>query len=149
MGWANKAYLPFTGGTLKGNLQFSNSARIDCINGNTVLSDRGCFEIRANADKPLIFSSGSGTKRLLSFYGYDAGSPDKRKENAYISAGGEGYFKNVYSGGKELATKDYVDANAGGSSEGAIAKSGSNTNPTLAKGELYLCTTDNTLRVGV
>ena len=36
------------------------------------------------------------------------------------------------------------------SSEGAIAKSGSNTNPTLAKtGELYLCTTDNTLRVGI
>ena len=57
--------------------------------------------------------------------------------------------KSVYSNGKELATKEYVDANAGGSSEGAIAKSGSNTNPTLAKGELYLCTTDNTLRVGI
>ena len=58
--------------------------------------------------------------------------------------------KKVYSNGKELATKEYVDANAGGgSSEGAIAKSGTNTNPTLAKGELYLCTTDNTLRVGI
>ena len=111
--------------------------------------NRGCFELRATADKPIIFSSGSGANRLLSFYGFDSGATDKRSEKAYITAGGEARFNGVYSKGKELATKEYVDANAGGSSEGAIAKSGSNTNPTLAKGELYLCTTDNTLRVGV
>ena len=160
MGWADNkyaqasnlsSYLPVAGGTLTGNLQFSGGARIDCNNGNTVLHDRGCFELRATADKPIIFSSGSGANRLLSFYGFDSGATDKRSEKAYITAGGEARFKGVYSNGKELATKEYVDANAGGgtSSEGAIAKSGSNTNPTLAKGELYLCTTDNTLRVGI
>ena len=158
MGWADNkyaqasnlsSYLPVAGGTLTGNLQFSGGARIDCNNGNTVLSGRGCFEIRATSDKPLIFSSGSGANRLLSFYGFDSGATDKRSEKAYITAGGEARFNGVYSKGKELATKEYVDANAGGSSEGAIAKSGTNTNPTLAKGELYLCTTDNTLRVGI
>ena len=157
MGWADNkyaqasnlsSYLPVAGGTLTGNLQFSGGARIDCNNGNTVLHDRGCFELRATADKPIIFSSGSGANRLLSFYGFDSTATDKRSEKAYITAGGEARFNGVYSKGKELATKEYVDANAG-SSEGAIAKSGSNTNPTLAKGELYLCTTDNTLRVGV
>ena len=157
MGWADNkyaqasnlsSYLPVAGGTLTGNLQFSGGARIDCNNGNTVLHNRGCFELRATADKPIIFSSGSGANRLLSFYGFDSGATDKRSEKAYITAGGEARFNGVYSKGKELATKEYVDANAG-SSEGAIAKSGSNTNPTLAKGELYLCTTDNTLRVGV
>ena len=158
MGWADNKYaqasnlsnyLPKTGGTLTGNLQFSGGARIDCNNGNTVLHDRGCFELRATSDKPIIFSSGSGANRLLSFYGFDSGATDKRSEKAYITAGGEARFNGVYSKGKELATKEYVDANAGGSSEGAIARSGSDTNPTLAKGELYLCTTDNTLRVGI
>ena len=158
MGWADNkyaqssslsSYLPLSGGTITGKLSFATNARIDCNNSNTVLSERGCFELRANADKPLIFSSGSGSKKLLSFYGYDDKAPDKRSEKAYISAGGEARFNGVYSNGKELATKEYVDANAGGSSEGAIAKSGTNTNPTLAKGELYLCTTDNTLRVGI
>ena len=159
MGWADNkyaksselsSYLPLKGGKLTGNLSFGNNARIDCNNGSTVLSGRGCFELRANAEKPLIFSSGSGSKKLLSFYGYDGSAEDNKSEKAYITAGGEARFKKVYSNGKELATQEYVDANAGGgSSEGAIAKSGSNTNPTLAKGELYLCTTDNTLRVGI
>ena len=158
MGWADNkyaqssslsSYLPLSGGTLTGNLSFANNVRIDASTGSTVLSGRGCFELRANSDKPLIFSSGSGSKKLLSFYGYDDKAQDKRGEKAYITAGGEARFKSVYSSGKELATKEYVDANAGGSSEGAIARSGSDTNPTLKKGELYLCTTDNTLRVGV
>ena len=52
------SYLPLKGGILTGNLQFSGGARIDCNNGNTVLSNRGCFELRATSDKPIIFSSG-------------------------------------------------------------------------------------------
>ena len=124
MGWADNkyalksdipapdttSYLPITGGKLTGNLSFGNNARIDCNNGSTVLSGRGCFELRANAEKPLIFSSGSGSKKLLSFYGYDGSQPDNKGEKAYITAGGEARFKGVYSNGKELATKEYVDA---------------------------------------
>ena len=104
MGWADNkyaqasnlsSYLPVAGGTLTGNLQFSGGARIDCNNGNTVLSGRGCFEIRATSDKPIIFSSGSGANRLLSFYGFDSGATDKRSEKAYITAGGEARFNGV------------------------------------------------------
>ena len=99
---------------MTGKLSFATNARIDCNNSNTVLSERGCFELRATADKPIIFSSGSGAKKLLSFYGFDDGATDKRSEKAYITAGGDAYFKKVYSNNKELATKEYVDANAGG-----------------------------------
>ena len=147
-GWSNRTYLPLSGGTITGKLSFATNARIDCNNSNTVLSERGCFELRANADKPLIFSSGSGSKKLLSFYGYDDKAPDKRSEKAYISAGGEARFNGVYSNGKELATKEYVDANAGGGGGGAIANSGTNENPSLKTGELYLCTKNNTLYIG-
>ena len=86
--------------------------------------------------------------KLLSFYGFDDKATDKREEKAYITAGGEGYFKNVYSGGKQLATKEYVDANAGGGGGGAIANSGTDENPSLKTGELYLCTKNNTLYIG-
>ena len=48
----------------------------------------------------------------------------------------------------DVVTKGYFDAHIQGS-EGAVAKSGTNTNPSLKQGELYLCTTDNTLRVGL
>ena len=55
MGWAdNKStqvkpqqLFAGAGGTLTGNLPFSGGARIDCNNGNAVLHDRGCFELRA------------------------------------------------------------------------------------------------------
>ena len=160
MGWADNkyaksselsSYLPIKGGKLTGNLSFGNGARIDCNNGSTVLSGRGCFELRlmpisrsslvlAAAAKSCFPSTGSTTDQLTT----------TRAKRHISLPGGEARFKSVYSNGKELATKEYVDANAGGgASEGAIAKSGSNTNPTLAKGELYLCTTDNTLRVGI
>ena len=158
MGWADNKYaqasnlsnyLPVAGGTLTGNLQFTGGARIDCNNGNTVLHDRGCFELRATADKPLIFSSGSGAtgcfRSTASTTRQQIKGVKKRISPLVVKLDSRVFYSN----GKELATKEYVDANAGGSSEGAIAKSGSNTNPTLAKGELYLCTTDNTLRVGV
>ena len=157
MGWADNkyaqssdlsSYLPLKGGKLTGNLSFGNNARIDCNNGSTVLSGRGCFELRANAEKPLIFSSGSGSKKLLSFYGYDGSADDNKSEKAYITAGGEARFNGVYSNGKELATKEYVDANAGGGGGGAIANSGTNENPSLKTGELYLCTKNNTLYIG-
>ena len=61
MGWADNkyaqasnlsSYLP-VGRNLTGNLQFSGGARIDCNNGNTVLSNRGCFELLATVDKPI------------------------------------------------------------------------------------------------
>ena len=120
--------MPFAGGTLTGNLQFSGGARIDCNNGNSVLHDRGCFELRATADKPIIFSSGSGTNKLLSFYGFDDGATDRRSEKAYVTAGGEARFTFIPMA-KELATKEYVDANAGGGG-GAIANSGTNETPT-------------------
>ena len=158
MGWADNkyaqafqtsaAYLPVAGGTLTGNLQFSGGARIDCNNGNTVLHDRGCrsFGPLPTNRSSLVFS---GANRLFSSYGSDSGATDKRSEKAYITVVAKPCPTVSHSKGKELATKEYVDANAGGSSEGAIAKSGSNTNPTLAKGEPVSCTIDNTLRVGV
>ena len=116
------SYLPLSGGKLTGDLQFASNRKIDCNNGSTVLHDRGCFELRANSDKPLIFSSGSGSKKLLSFYGYDKEAQDNKSEKAYITAGGEARFKKVYSDGKELATKEYVNTNA---NEISISKKGS------------------------
>ena len=119
MGWADNkyaqssslsSYLPLAGGTLTGNLSFGNNARIDCNNSNTVLHGRGCFELRAAAAKPLIFSSGSGSNKLVAFYGYDGSADDNKSEKAYITAAGEARFNGVYSNGKELATKEYVDA---------------------------------------
>jgi len=49
-------------------------------------------------------------------------------------------------------TKEYVDGEIAkidsGASEGAIARSGTNQNPTLQTGELYLCTSNKTLLIG-
>ena len=89
MGWADNkyalksdipapdttSYLPVSGGTLA--IFNSPVARIDCNNGNTVLSNRGCFELQTASDKQIIFSSGSGANRLLSFYGSTAGQQTK------------------------------------------------------------------------
>ena len=148
LSYAEGKYFNKNGGTLGGKLSFANNGFIDANTGNTVLHGRGCFELRSSADKPLIFSSGSGSKRLVSFYGYDGSADDNKSEKAYITAGGDARFKGVYANGKELATKEYVDANAGGGGGGAIANSGTNENPSLKTGELYLCTKNNTLYIG-
>ena len=50
--------------------------------------------------------------------------------------------------GKPLATEEYVDSKISEGGGGAIARSGTDENPTLEKGELYLCTTNNTLLIG-
>ena len=158
-GWANNTYatkasvadcLKLSGGTMTGSIKFTGGSSIDANGSNSVLSGRGCLDIKANADRPIIMSSGSGHKPLLAFYGYDNSATDKRKETAHITAGGLAYFQKTYSGGKELATKEYVDQNAGGGGgSGAIANSGNSSNPNLQRGELYFRTTDNTLLIGI
>jgi len=49
---------------------------------------------------------------------------------------------------RHAATKEYVDEEIAKAGGGAIARSGTDENPTLATGELYLCTTNNTLLIG-
>ena len=83
--------MPTSGGTLSGKLSFENNGRIDCNNGNSVLHGRGCFELRASAERPIIFSSGSGRKNRFHF-GND-GSDDNKLENAYRTSWGEARFK--------------------------------------------------------
>ena len=110
------SYLPIKGGELTGNLQFLVARGLT----QATYGSDCCFEF-CYFRHPPIFSSGSGANDF-SFYGFDSDNGNTSLEKAYITAGGEAR-NGVYSKGKELANKEYVDANAGGSSEGAIAKS--------------------------
>ena len=160
MGWADNKYAQssdlFSYLPLKGGEKLMATFRSETTPRQDRLQQRQYCPLAVavssfsfNAEKPLIFSSGSGSKKLLSFYGYDGSADDNKSEKAYITASGEARFKKVYSSGKELATKEYVDANAGGGGGGAVARTGSSQSPSLVKGELYLRTTDNALLIGI
>ena len=91
-----------------GNLSFTSGGTIDATS-STALSGRASLDIRTAADHPVVISSGSGYKKILSFYGFDGNQDDNRGETAYINADGKAYFNAVYANDEELATKTYVD----------------------------------------
>ena len=104
---------------MKGNIKFSNGI-IDANTSNTSLSGRAGLEIRVHQDHPLAFTSGSGYKEMISFWGYDgADKDDKRRKNATISADGSAKFKSlsIWKDGeytKKVATEEYVQDALGG-----------------------------------
>ena len=125
----------FTGSWSRTNIDrqsaLSGYARIDCNNGNAVSpiavvlsfgllpTSRSSLALAAVATS--CFRSTATTRQQQT----------TSSEKAYITAGGQARFKKVYSNGKELATKDYVDANGGGH-EGAISDQ-ANTNPDVGE----------------
>ena len=124
------------------------------INGDVVLKGRLDIKKPQSSDK-------ADNSFMIHAPMWDA-QEEKTKQGVllkdYRPKSGEKYSSSIWYYGlidkpNSIITRqyleDYVAANAPKPAEGAIAKSGTDTNPTLKTGELYLCTTDNTLRVGV
>jgi hypothetical protein len=115
-------YLPLNGGTMTGHITTPHNinmrgGRIDASHSSSsVLSGRGCLDIRSHADKPIIISSGSSYQPLLEFYHYDNSAPDNKAKIAGINANGNAYFNNVFVGAdnKKLATEEFVGTSADG-----------------------------------
>ena len=115
---ATKTYadgkLSKTGGTMTGGIKFSNGI-IDANTSNTNLSGRAGLEVRAHQDHSIAFTSGSGYKEMISFWGYDGSDKDdKRRKNATIGADGSAKFSNltIWKNGeysKKVATEEYVN----------------------------------------
>ena len=81
--------------SIGGNLSFSNGGTINVSSGNTVLSGRASLDIKTAADYPVVISSGSSYKKVLSIYGFDNSQDDNRGETAYVNADGSAVFSNV------------------------------------------------------
>ena len=108
-------YLPLNGGTMTGHIYtphniFFRGGRIDAsADSSSVLSNRGCLDIRSHAERPIIISSGSTYQPILAFYAYNSAYADNKEKTAEIKANGNAYFNNVYVQNEKLATEDYVD----------------------------------------
>ena len=102
-------YIEKKGGTMTGPLKFDAGSRIDANTNVTSLSGRAGLQFRVNADHPVAFCSGSSYKPIISIFGYNQTEPDKAEKTAEIKANGNAFFTDVFSGGKKLATQEYVE----------------------------------------
>ena len=80
-------FLPITGGTMLGNLEFGGGAEIKAT-GTSSLDNRVSLNINAAGGKPVGISSGSSFESALSIFGYDNGSPNNRKQVINLKANG-------------------------------------------------------------
>ena len=159
MGYADEK-LPKTGGTMTGT--FSMQRQDDVSYWNYIDSKTPKAWVGGDSDEAkatqkvhgLILKIGdtnsykqqfkiTGRSNKDLFKIFDDG---KANANFYGNLGAT----EIKQDGKKVATEEYVDSKVaeGGNSGGAIARSGTDENPTLETGELYLCTTNNTLLIG-
>ena len=152
MGYADEK-LSKTGGTLTGELKLKRTD--DASYWNYISSETPTAWHQEQKNHGLILKVGTTNSFKQQFK--ITGRSNKDLFKVYDDGAGQfSFYGNVsVSGeikedGKRVATKEYVDekVSEGGNSEGAIARSGADENPTLEKGELYLCTTNNTLLIG-
>ena len=80
-------FLPTTGGRMLGNLEFGGSAGIKAT-GTSSLDNRASLSIDCAGGKPVAISTGSSFESALSIFGYDASSPNNRKQVIELKANG-------------------------------------------------------------
>ena len=95
-------YLPTKGGDITGKVIFKNGAYIDA-QANNCAYGRGSFNIRVNADRPMLLESGSSYKAVLQTLAYqdqDGANGDRALSPFVLFANGNIDTRNIRATGQ-------------------------------------------------
>ena len=115
-------YLPLTGGTMIGELDFNDDGYIDGTHVKS-LDGRGGLEIRTIPNSPLILTSTGSYQEIFAVYSYDPDGLANRERTFQISANG-----NIRSWGKIIGEQVNTTKLTSGQSSNLTIHRGSGNN---------------------